>query len=87
VGDDAAADVAGAFELVIANIQADVLEALRDALVARLAPGGALVLSGLLAEQAEPVAARYEQAGLARRRITTLDEDREWSAALLERRR
>jgi ribosomal protein L11 methyltransferase len=67
----------GLFELVFANIQADVLESLRDAILARLAPGGALVLSGLLTPQAEPVAAHY---GLPVGRIDHLDD---WSSVVL----
>jgi ribosomal protein L11 methyltransferase len=69
----------GRFDLVVANIQADVLEDLRDPLVARLADGGALILSGLLAPQADPVAATY---GLTRARTTVLED---WAAVVLER--
>jgi ribosomal protein L11 methyltransferase len=65
------------FELIVANIQADVLEALRDELLARLAPGGAIVLSGLLTPQAAPVAACY---GLRLDRVATQDD---WAAVVL----
>src|SRR5436190_11034677 len=40
--------VGGAHDLVLANIQADVILKMLPSLAARLAPGGALVLSGLL---------------------------------------
>ena len=40
-----------------ANIQADVLRALRPGIVPRVAAGGTLILSGLLAAHAESVAA------------------------------
>jgi ribosomal protein L11 methyltransferase len=41
---------------------------------AAVAPGGALVLSGLLVTQAEAVARAYEAAGLTGRTITTRGE-------------
>src|SRR6185503_6105509 len=52
----------GAFPLVLANIQAHVLRELKDALVARTA--GTLILSGLLAPQAAPLADEFVAAGL-----------------------
>jgi ribosomal protein L11 methyltransferase len=73
-------DVAGPFDVVLANIQADVLLPLAGALVRALAPGATLVLSGLLTDAAPPVLAAYLAAGLtleARR-----DED-EWTALRL----
>jgi ribosomal protein L11 methyltransferase len=77
------ASVTGRFDVVLANIQADVLELLRDELVGHLAPKGTVVLSGLLSPQADPIATFYEQAGLSRLRISTLDEDPDWSAVVL----
>ncbi len=53
------ADIGGTFDLVMANIQADVLEALCAEISQRVAPGGVLLLSGLLDEQVEGVAERY----------------------------
>jgi ribosomal protein L11 methyltransferase len=79
--DDLAA-VAGQFDLVLANIQADVLTALAAPLAARVAPGGWLVLSGLLAEQAAPVAAGYVARGLELVEVRP-GEDPAWAAALL----
>ncbi len=73
------------FELVVANIQADVLLALRDVLVARVAAGGWLILSGLLTEQVEEVVESYAQAGLARVRTLQLPDDAAWGAAVLRR--
>jgi len=52
-------DAEGKFELVMANIQADVLESLCSAISERVAPGGVLLLSGLLEHQVEAVAALY----------------------------
>lgn len=51
--------VRGAFDLVVANILADTLVAEASALTAVVAAGGHLVLSGLLAEQAERVCAAF----------------------------
>jgi ribosomal protein L11 methyltransferase len=70
-------DPGARFDLVLANIQADVLLGLAPALPARLAPGGHLILAGLLQSDAAAVADAYRAAGLtleARR-----DED-EWAA-------
>jgi ribosomal protein L11 methyltransferase len=74
------ADAPGPFDVVLANIQADVLLPLAPALVAALAPGATLVLSGLLTDATPPVLEAYLAAGLtleARR-----DED-EWTALRL----
>jgi ribosomal protein L11 methyltransferase len=68
------------YDLVLANIQADVLTALAAALTVRLGPGGTLILSGLLQADAPAVLAAYVARGLsveARR-----DED-EWAALRL----
>jgi ribosomal protein L11 methyltransferase len=78
-------EVEGAFDVVCANIQADVLLALRDAIVARVAPGGALLLSGLLTEQAPVVGETYAATGFTIVRMHQLDEDRDWKSVLLRR--
>lgn len=46
-------------DILLANILAEPLEALAASLSARVVPGGQLVLSGLLVEQAQRVAVRY----------------------------
>jgi len=43
------------YDLVIANILADVIIELRDTLLANLKPGGTLLLTGILSTQAEKV--------------------------------
>ncbi|MES2535125.1 MAG: 50S ribosomal protein L11 methyltransferase [Pseudomonadota bacterium] len=48
-----------AFDIVVANILASPLKLMAPMLAGRVAPGGALVLSGVLARQAEEVAAAY----------------------------
>jgi ribosomal protein L11 methyltransferase len=55
----------GAFDLVTANIEPEVLIPMAPALAARLAPAGRLILSGILVEAADEVAAAYRAAGLA----------------------
>jgi ribosomal protein L11 methyltransferase len=74
-----------AFPLVLANIQAHVLRALRDELIACTAPGGTLVLSGLLTPQAQPLADEFVAAGMRCRHVRASREDREWSCAVLVR--
>src|SRR5262249_26110199 len=83
--DDDLGRVEGTFDVIVSNIQADVLEHLAPALVARLREGGALLLSGLLTHQVAPVAEIFEALGLRRDRIRALDEDADWSAVLLRR--
>jgi ribosomal protein L11 methyltransferase len=70
----------GAFDLVMANIQADVLQQLAPALVPCLAPGAALVLSGLLTGDAAAVSAAFERAGL---RVGQRYDEGEWAALLV----
>jgi ribosomal protein L11 methyltransferase len=56
---------AGQYEVVIANILAPILQRLAPALVAAVHPGGQLLLTGILAEQAAAVRASYAAAGMA----------------------
>ncbi len=55
----------GPFDLVVANILAGPLCAMAHGLAAQVAPGGHLVLSGLLAKEERKVAAYYRGQGLA----------------------
>ena len=78
--------VAGSFDLVVANILANVLVALAPALAAKLAPGGVLLLSGILGPQEEEVRRAHVDAGL----VPLPDRERrdgEWSLLALRRRR
>ncbi len=52
------------YAVVLANILSNPLKLLAPALIARMAPGGVLVLSGILERQAEEVAAVYAAHGL-----------------------
>lgn len=74
-----------AFPLVVANIQAHVLRALRDELIACTAPGGTLILSGLLTPQTRPLADEFVAAGMTCVRVRASTDDPEWSCAVLVR--
>jgi ribosomal protein L11 methyltransferase len=81
VGGQELAAIGGAFDLIAANITADVLHTLAPMIAERLAPGAPLVLAGLLAgEQAREVRTAYEGFGLmgALERV-----EGEWAALLL----
>jgi ribosomal protein L11 methyltransferase len=67
--------VAPGFQLIMANIQADVLIDLAASLVAALSPGGHLILSGILTEQGDSVVQAFAQAGL---RLHARREEGEW---------
>jgi len=73
------------FALVLANIQAHVLRELSVQLIAKTAPGGVLILSGLLTPQAQPLADEFVAAGLRCVRVRASTEDPAWSCALLVR--
>lgn len=79
-GDPAVAGPAQ-YPLVVANILATVLVPLRPAIVARVAAGGALVLSGVLVPQAQEVADHYTAAGMRLQRIETAGA---WAAVVLQ---
>jgi len=49
----------GKFDIVVANILSSPLKLMAPMLSGRVAPGGSLILSGVLARQAEEVAAAY----------------------------
>lgn len=73
------------FQLVLANIQAHVLRELRAALIANTAPGGTLILSGLLTPQAQPLADEFVAAGLRLVHVRASAGDPAWSCAVLVR--
>jgi ribosomal protein L11 methyltransferase len=56
---------AGTWNVVLANILSNPLKLLAPALLARVAPGGALVLSGVLERQADEVISAYRAADAA----------------------
>jgi ribosomal protein L11 methyltransferase len=77
------AEVGAPYPLVLANIQAHVLRELKVALVAATAPGGSLILSGLLTPQAQPVADEFAAAGMRIVSIRASSDDAQWSSVVL----
>lgn len=77
----------GQFDLVVANIVSPTLLALRPRLVAAVRPGGSLVLSGVLVEEAEQVQAAFEAeaSGLRVTARDRCDADADWVALTLAR--
>jgi ribosomal protein L11 methyltransferase len=76
--------IPGTFDVVVANILANVLVALAPALAGKVAPGGALLLSGVLGPQEDEVRAAHVARGL----LPVPGGDRrdgEWSLVALRR--
>lgn len=75
-------DVPGEYDLVLGNLLAEILADLAGALVARCAPGGHLVLSGILAEKSGLVSDELRRHG-----ATKVSEaaDGQWVALLFRR--
>lgn len=72
---------AGPYELILANILAEPLCSMAEDVKRHLAPGGLVVLSGLLITQERQVLARYRAAGLVLVRRYRLAE---WSTLVLK---
>ena len=70
------ARVAGSYEIVLANILAEELVRLADQLVARVAAGGFLILSGILTEREEFVRAGFAPFPLV---LVATRREEEWS--------
>ncbi len=62
---DPLAGIAGTFDVVVANILANTLVALAPEIATKLAPGGVVLLSGVLAPQEDEVRSAYLALGLA----------------------
>jgi ribosomal protein L11 methyltransferase len=69
------------YDLIVANILAGPLVALAPAIARSLAPGGTVILSGLLVEQRRRVGAMYRGQGLMASRAIILGE---WVTLMLE---
>jgi len=72
----------GAFDVILANIQADVLSELAPLFAERVAPNGHAILSGILCEQAEDVVAVFSRADFT---VRLRRDEGEWTGLLLEK--
>jgi ribosomal protein L11 methyltransferase len=70
------------FDVVCANLICDLLIAERDRILARLKPGGSLVLAGILATQFAEVSAAFGAAGW---KLVKAKTDKEWRSGLFRR--
>ena len=70
------------YDLVLANILKQPLIDLAPQMATMVAPGGRIVLSGILTTQAEEVIATYRDAGFS---LERRDDLAEWSALVMER--
>jgi ribosomal protein L11 methyltransferase len=73
---------AGVFDVILANIQADVLSELAPLLADKVAAGGHAILSGILCDQADAVVEVFTNAGFT---LRSRRNDGEWSGLLLEK--
>ncbi len=76
--------VEGRYDLILANVLAEILSDLRQEITALLEPGGLLILSGIVSEKREAVAREYEADGC---RLVGKKEEGQWSALLFRRER
>ncbi len=74
--------VEGRYDLILANVLAEILSDLKQEIADRLEPGGKLILSGIISEKGDWVAKEYEAAGF---RLAGRKEDGQWTALLLRR--
>jgi ribosomal protein L11 methyltransferase len=72
----------GPFDLILANIQADVLCAVASAIAAKLAADGCAVLSGILLDQVDEVLASYAAVGLT---LGSRRDEGEWAGLSLHK--
>ncbi|MEQ9607155.1 MAG: 50S ribosomal protein L11 methyltransferase, partial [Kiloniellaceae bacterium] len=79
---DARVRQAGPYDLILANILAEPLCRMAGDVKRHLAPGGLVILSGLLTTQERQVTARYRAAGLV---LVTRYRLAEWSTLVLKR--
>jgi ribosomal protein L11 methyltransferase len=74
------------YDLIVANILAGPLAELSDSFAAAIRPGGRVLLSGLLVEQAADILTVYGQRGFAFERRADLETGGTWWRTLLLRR-
>jgi ribosomal protein L11 methyltransferase len=74
--------VEGRYDLILANVLAEILTDLKEEIAARLEAGGKLILSGILSEKGDWVAKEYEAVDC---RLVGKKEEGQWTALLLRR--
>lgn len=74
---------AGPNDVVLANIEAGVLGELAAQFPPHVAPGGAVILSGILTDQADVVLRAFDAVGFA---LAARRDEEEWAALRLQRR-
>jgi ribosomal protein L11 methyltransferase len=79
---EAAIPPTGLFDVVVANILADVILAMAPALTAALKPGGILIASGIIDRRADDVRRGLDAAGL---HVFATETEAEWVALLARR--
>ncbi|HWP56638.1 MAG TPA: 50S ribosomal protein L11 methyltransferase [Candidatus Acidoferrales bacterium] len=72
--------VSGSFDVVAANLTAETLIALAQRLARAVAPGGSLIVSGILRPKTKSVLGKFPDMRLAHQKA-----DREWSTLLLQK--
>ncbi len=72
----------GPFDVIAANIQRSIIEPIIGAMLARLAPAGLILLSGLLRDDREPMTTALRAAGLS---VGQTLEENEWIALSVSR--
>lgn len=72
-----AEEIGSGYQLIAANIVADVIIGMAPMFMEKLVPGGTLICSGILNERADEVRAALEKAGFA---ILTHQNSKDWSA-------
>ena len=75
-------DLQGPFDLILANILKGPLMDLAEPMAAAMVPGGTAILSGILVDQAETVAACYAQAGF---NLANREDIVDWTTLTLTR--
>jgi ribosomal protein L11 methyltransferase len=70
------------FPVVVANLTAETILSLAESLSKRVAPGGYLILSGILRPKTEQLVRYFGSTGF---RLVKLKEEKEWATLLLKR--
>ena len=69
------------FDLVCANLISNLLLAERERIIARVAPGGTLVLAGILKTEFARVQSGFEKSGL---RLIRRKDEKEWASGAFQ---